>query len=242
MQNYFKRQIVLDTETTGLNITNNINTTHRIIEIGAVEIINREITKNFFHVYINPGRPIDKGAFKIHNISDNFLLNKPKFLEIVHSFINYVNKSELIIHNASFDIRFINNELNIVKFPVLAIEKYCHIIDTLSIARKLYPGKKNTLDKLCKRLDIKNCERKLHNAILDAKLLAKVYLRMTRTQDKLVFSNKVDYLSKKINFVNNIKKLNKTLLLANTKELSAHEQYLDLMYRNNKKCIWKKLK
>ncbi|QTM69278.1 DNA polymerase III subunit epsilon [Buchnera aphidicola (Hormaphis cornu)] len=241
MQNYIERQVVLDTETTGIEICDNIDKTHRIIEIGAVEIIDRHLTENAFHTYLNPHRLIDKEAFKIHGISDSFLTNKPNFKIISREFINFIKNSELIIHNASFDIKFIEHEFKIAKINIQKVTEICTVIDTLDIARKKFPGKKNTLDVLCDRLQINKEERRVHSALLDAELLAKVYLRMTRKQKSLIFSKNSDFnIYNKINFHGTKKNLNNILLLANNEEISNHEKYLNLMEKKSKNCIWMK--
>lgn len=240
MKNIFIRQIVLDTETTGLHISNNITKTHRIIEIGAVEIINRKLTGNNFHTYLNPKRLINPEAFKIHGISDSYLLNKPLFKDISKSLIKYIYGSELIIHNSSFDIKFIEHELKISRFSIQRIKDICHVTDTLNMARMIFPGKKNTLDMLCNRLDIKNEKRKLHSALLDATLLAKIYLRMTRKQRTLLFSEKnVFNVNNNFNLKANNKNFNNMLLLANSEEISCHNKYLDFIKKEGKRCFWK---
>lgn len=240
MKNIFKRKIVLDTETTGIDVSEDLTQTHRIIEIGAVEIINRKLTGNNFHTYLNPNRLIDPEAFKIHGISNKFLLDKPYFKNISNDFIEYIYKSELIIHNASFDVKFIENELKISKFNVQKIRDICHITDTLNIARMIFPGKKNTLDILCNRFNIKNEKRKLHSALLDAKLLAQIYLKMTRKQKTLLFAKENDYNINKKNFLClKNKDFSNILLLANSEEIDSHNKYLKWIKQKSKKCFWK---
>jgi DNA polymerase-3 subunit epsilon len=175
------RQIALDTETTGLETSQG----HRIIEIAAVEILNRKLTGKNFHCYINPERDIDAEATNVHGISSHFLKDKPVFSQICQTFIDFVKSSELIIHNASFDIGFINHEFHIIDPALNKITDYCQIIDTLSMAKKRHPGQKNNLDALCHRYHIDNSKRELHGALLDAELLAKVYLAMTGGQASL---------------------------------------------------------
>ncbi len=172
------RQIVLDTETTGLEPSQG----HRIIEIGCVEISNRRTTQNRFHQYINPQREIDEGAVEVHGITNEFLDDKPLFSDIAQDFLAFVNGAELIIHNAPFDVGFINHELKRLGASVQRIEDCCSILDTLSMARQLHPGQKNNLDALCKRYEIDNSSRTLHGALLDAEILADVYLAMTGGQ------------------------------------------------------------
>ncbi|WP_343190099.1 DNA polymerase III subunit epsilon [Buchnera aphidicola] len=227
----FKRKVVLDTETTGINsiLKKNLNR-HRIIEIGAVEIIDRKLTKKKFHCYLNPNRKIENTAFKIHGISNEFLLDKPIFSDIVESFIDFIKNSDLIIHNASFDIKFLEYELSIINHNVNKISQICNIVDTLTLARNLYPGKKNTLDALCKRYKIKNFKRNFHSAILDAKILSELYIRMTRKQNTINFfenkkENKNLYINKK-KFLKNI------LKLANKEEKLFHKKYLNIIKKN----------
>lgn len=172
------RQIVLDTETTGLEPSAG----HRIIEIGCVEIINRRTTNNRFHQYINPEREIDDGAVEVHGITNEFLDDKPLFQHVARDFLAFVEGAELIIHNAPFDVGFINHEFRRLGAPFGQIEDSCRILDTLSMARQLHPGQKNNLDALCKRYEIDNSSRTLHGALLDAEILADVYLAMTGGQ------------------------------------------------------------
>ena len=174
------RQIVLDTETTGLNA----KLGDRIVELACVELVNRRLTGNNFHRYVNPGRPVEEGALKVHGITDEFLADKPKFAEIADEFLEYVRGAELIIHNAAFDVEFLNMELQSCGRGTLADHVAC-VIDTLEHARELHPGKKNSLDALCERYGVDNAHRTLHGALLDAELLAEVYLAMTRGQETL---------------------------------------------------------
>ncbi|HBR98062.1 MAG TPA: DNA polymerase III subunit epsilon, partial [Gammaproteobacteria bacterium] len=166
------RQIVLDTETTGLDPED-----HRIIEIGCVEMRNRQITGNNFHKYLQPDRLIDEGAIEVHGITNEFLADKPRFEDVMADFIAYVEGAELIIHNAPFDTGFLNAELRRAGHPQ-TLEVHCPILDTLALARETYPGQRNSLDALCKRLDISNAHRTLHGALLDSEILAEVYLEL----------------------------------------------------------------
>lgn len=175
------RQIVLDTETTGLEISQN----HRIIEIGCIELIDRRITDNCWHHYINPDRDIDAGAFEVHGISNESLQDKPRFSEISTDFIDYIDGAELVIHNAPFDVGFLNHELSKLDGKSSTIDQYCGVLDTLVMARQKHPGQKNNLDALCKRYEIDNRQRSLHGALLDARILADVYLVMTGGQTAL---------------------------------------------------------
>jgi DNA polymerase-3 subunit epsilon len=172
------RQIVLDTETTGLEPSQG----HRIIEIGCVELMNRRLTGNNLHIYINPERDIDAGALEVHGITNEFLSDKPVFAEIAQTFLEFVEGAELIIHNAPFDIGFLDHELQDLNRGFNKMDNYCNILDTLAIARKKHPGQKNSLDALCKRYFVDNSQRELHGALLDAEILADVYLIMTGGQ------------------------------------------------------------
>lgn len=175
------RQIVLDTETTGLEPSQG----HRIIEIGCVEMIDRRLTGNNFHQYMKPDREIDQGAIEVHGITNQFLSDKPRFGDLVEDFINYVNGAELIIHNAPFDVGFLNAEIARLSGEWSEIATYCQVVDTLVMAKKLHPGQRNSLDALCRRYDINNSHRELHGALLDSEILAEVYLFMTGGQGAL---------------------------------------------------------
>jgi len=175
------RQIVLDTETTGLEPTEG----HRIIEIGCVELLDRRLTRNNFHQYLRPDREIHQGAVQVHGITDEFLCDKPRFPDIAEDFIGYVRGAELIIHNAPFDVGFLNQELGLWREDAEPIDKLCRITDTLIMAKSLHPGQRNNLDALCKRYEVDNSQRDLHGALLDAKILADVYLAMSGGQVSL---------------------------------------------------------
>ncbi len=172
------RQIILDTETTGLSP----NEGHRIIEIGCVELINRQYTNNNFHFYINPERTIEAGAINVHGITNEFLVDKPLFGEVADDLYNYLKGAEVIAHNAPFDLGFLNYEFNLYNPDLNKLDKIATITDTLAIARKLHPGQRNSLDALCKRYSVDSSERDLHGALLDARILAEVYLAMTGGQ------------------------------------------------------------
>lgn len=174
------RQVILDTETTGLNA----RLGDRIIEIGCVELVARRFTGNHFHRYVNPERSVEEGALRVHGITSEFLQDKPRFAEVAAEFIEYVRGAELVIHNAAFDVEFLNAELEKLGLEPLA-SHVAGVVDTLGTARELHPGKKNSLDALCERYQIDNSHRTLHGALLDATLLAEVYLAMTRGQESL---------------------------------------------------------
>ncbi|NWG86805.1 MAG: DNA polymerase III subunit epsilon [Hydrogenophilaceae bacterium] len=174
------RKVVLDTETTGLDPAQG----HRIIEIGALEIVNRQATGRSFHVYLNPDREIDAGAIAVHGLTNEFLADKPRFPDVVEDLLGFVAGAELVIHNAPFDMGFLNAELRLLDRP--ALESTClSVLDTLKMAKDLHPGQKNNLDALCRRYEVDNSNRAYHGALLDAQLLAEVYLAMTRGQESL---------------------------------------------------------
>jgi DNA polymerase III subunit epsilon len=214
------RQIFLDTETTGLYHAQG----HRIIEIAAVEAINRRITSNHFHVYLNPEREIDAAAQEVHGITLEFLQDKPSFFAVAGDFLDFVNGAELIIHNAPFDVGFLNAELGRVDRPNLE-QVAAEIVDTLKMAKEMRPGQRNNLDALCRHYGIDNSRRTLHGALLDAELLAEVYFAMTRGQDSLM----MDMLDTPVELASNESmKANQPLkvLLADADEQAAHQQYL----------------
>ncbi len=225
------RHIFLDTETTGLYA----NQGHRIIEIAAIEIINRRPTNNSFHFYVNPDREIDPAAQEVHGITLDFLQDKPRFTEIASDFIKFVKDATLIIHNAPFDIGFINMELGLIEKPPIE-EAVENVIDTLKMAKDMRPGQRNSLDALCRFYNINNSQRSLHGALLDAQLLAEVYLAMTRGQEDLMIDfqyNGSDIVGEK----NAKRPTNLFILKANDEELKSHEAYLNKM-KGEKKLAW----
>jgi DNA polymerase-3 subunit epsilon len=225
------RHIFLDTETTGLYA----NQGHRIIEIAAVEIVNRRPTNHSFHFYLNPDREIDPAAQEVHGITLDFLQDKPRFTEIASDFIKFIKDATLIIHNAPFDVGFINMELGLIEKPPIE-EVVSKIIDTLKMAKDMRPGQRNSLDALCRFYNIDNSQRSLHGALLDAQLLAEVYLAMTRGQEDLM----IDFQYSGSDFAGEKNaKLPRNLfvLKANDEELEKHEAYLNKM-QGAKKMIW----
>ncbi len=181
------RQVVLDTETTGLEPEHG----HRVIEIGAVELIDRKLTRRHFHRYVNPQREIDGGALAVHGITQDFLADKPEFADIADEFLAFIDGAELIIHNAPFDISFLDHELERID-RAHRIDEICTVVDTLAVARHKHPGQKNSLDALCRRYDVDNSQRDLHGALLDAEILADVYLMMTGGQTALFVGDEVE--------------------------------------------------
>ena len=194
------RQIVLDTETTGLETSQD----HRIIEIGCVEMVNRKLTGRHYHQYINPERKVDEGAMEFHGITDEYLQDKPLFSAISSEFLDFLDGAELIIHNAPFDLGFINHELKKLGKKTPLLESSCRVIDTLGLARQKHPGQKNSLDALCKRYGVDNSQRDLHGALLDSEILADVYLLMTGGQVNLNINQQGDSESGEINTASTI--------------------------------------
>lgn len=229
------RQIVLDTETTGLSP----ETGHRVIEIGCVELIDRKLTGNHFHFYLNPQRLVDAGAFRVHGISDEFLKDKPFFKDVVASFVEFIQGSELIIHNAPFDVGFLNSELSLVKWPKKLLH-YVSVCDTLVMAREKHPGQRNSLDVLCKRYDIDNSNRELHGALLDAQILASVYLAMTGGQGSL-FDNDAPVVQQAAMEKNSAPlSLSNTspVYLATAEENQQHEEFVQFIIKKSGVNLW----
>ena len=231
------RQIILDTETTGLEPKQG----HRIIEIGCIELINRRKTERNFHQYLNPERDIEDGAFNIHGLSNEFLSDKSRFADIAQEFIDFIRDGELIIHNAPFDVGFINAELKLLGKKWGKIEDYCIVFDTLVLAREKHPGQKNNLDALCKRYEVDNSQRDLHGALLDAQILLDVYLKMTGGQTDLTFHSVATshgVKGKSEQYINN--KHKKLVVIEPTEnELAEHRMLLEsIKDKNEGKCIW----
>ncbi len=240
-----QRQIVLDTETTGLDPLQG----HRIIEIGCVELVNRRLTGNHFHQYLQPDRVIDPEVIRIHGITNEFLAEKPRFAEIAADFLKFVKEAELIIHNAPFDIGFLNHELSCWGRGWSNMMEFCTVLDTLQLARQRHPGQKNTLDALCKRYEIDNTHRSLHGALLDAEILADVYLAMTREQVALGLSAQLEATpSLRSDIDCSVKRLRTkrvvpVVLRATEDECGAHQRYLEVIDKNSGgNCLWKALK
>lgn len=232
------RQIVLDTETTGLSAENG----DRIIEIGCVELLNRKLTGNNLHHYINPERDSHEDALKVHGISNEFLRDKPKFAQLADEILDYLSGAELIIHNAPFDIGFLNKELE--RLGRKPVKTYIDgVIDTLVMAKEMFPGKRNGLDALCDRLDVDNSGRTLHGALLDAELLADVYINMTRGQDALIMDPGVVEVSAGEELVQvDLSRLELPVLAANEQESRAHDTVLaDIDKASKGNTLWRKL-
>lgn len=229
-----RRQIILDTETTGLDPA-----THGIIEIGCIELENRRFTSHYFHQYVNPQRSIDEGALAIHGISNQFLADKPLFKEIADDLFAYLDGAELIIHNAPFDLGFLDREFGLFKGDFGKLTDYCDVLDTLPLARKLHPGQRNSLDALCKRYKVDNSHRDLHGALKDAQLLGEVYLRMTGGQ--MYFNvapthEQTNGITSEKFFAGNVSDT-LVVLKANEEEQALHEAYLKWL-KEQGECMW----
>jgi DNA polymerase III subunit epsilon len=229
------RQIVLDTETTGLNV----RLGDRIVEIGCIELISRRVTGNHFHRYINPGRAIEDGALRVHGITDEFLQDKPRFAQIAAEFLDYVRGAELIIHNAAFDIEFLNAELATLGLEPIEHHVAC-ITDTLQQARELHPGRKNSLDALCERYEIDNSHRTLHGALLDAELLAEAYLAMTRGQESLAIELEAPARAAATFHASTSERLPLMVIVATDEELAEHALVLAAIAKESKgRLVWR---
>jgi DNA polymerase-3 subunit epsilon len=233
------RQIVLDTETTGLEPSEG----HRIIEIGCVELLERRLTRNNFHQYIQPDREIDQGAVDVHGITNEFLRDRPRFGDLAQDFIAYVEGAELIIHNAPFDVGFLDHELGLWRQDAPRIEHLCQVTDSLEMARRLHPGQRNSLDALCKRYGVDNSRRDLHGALLDAEILADVYMAMTGGQASLAFGGQGgDSVVEDVRFpVRRLPANRKPLpvVRASATELAAHGERLAAIDKaSGGQCLW----
>jgi DNA polymerase-3 subunit epsilon len=234
------RQVVLDTETTGLEV----EAGHRILEIGCVEIVGRKLTRRHYHQYVNPKRDIDDGALEVHGITPQFLADKPVFKDVWEGFLEFVDGSELIIHNSSFDIGFLNQEMRLLSPSLGALTDYCTVIDSLALARNKHPGQKNNLDALCKRYSVDNSQRDLHGALLDAEILADVYLLMTGGQVTLGLGDDSESSRRAQGAVKlDVNRAKLKVIKASDAELTAHQEKLDKL---DSKCesgsVWRKAK
>ena len=235
------RQVVLDTETTGLEPSQG----HRIIELGCVELVNRRVTERHFHQYIRPDREIEAGALEVHGITNEFLKDKPRFASIAQDFIAFIDGAEVIIHNAPFDVGFINHELSLSGEARGRLEDHCTIVDTLELARQLHPGQKNSLDALCKRYAVDNSQRTRHGALLDAEILADVYLSMTGGQATLALGGEETPVigeSRSSQRRRMIEHPPLRIIRASPQEIEAHVKRLEAIDVVSKgQCIWKRL-
>lgn len=235
------RQIVLDTETTGLEH----NQGHRLIEVGCVELIDRKLTGRHYHQYLNPEREIDAGAIEVHGITNQMLADKPLFAQIADHLLAFIGDAELIIHNAPFDLGFLNMEFGRLGRGIAPVERVCSIVDTLVMARQRHPGQKNNLDALCQRYGVDNSQRDLHGALLDAEILADVYLRMTGGQTALELAAEEGELNAGAGSGGGIRRLDPAraalvVIRANAEELAGHEQRLAAIDKaSGGKTIWR---
>lgn len=233
------RQIILDTETTGLEP----KLGHRIIEIGCVEVIERRLTGRHYHQYLQPDREIDAGAIEVHGITNEFLADKPRFRDVSADFIDFIKGAELVIHNAPFDVGFINHEFRLLERTHDQLESFCSVLDTLALARQMHPGQRNSLDALCKRYDIDNTQRTLHGALLDAEILADVYLMMTGGQRKLLLGGEESASGSQAQAVRRVALTAGSLQVvrASNDELVAHEARLAAIEKQSGSCVWREL-
>jgi DNA polymerase III subunit epsilon len=233
------RQIVLDTETTGLEVEQQ----HRIIEIGCVELNNRRITGRSFHRYLNPQRDIDVGAEQVHGLTQERLAKEPTFLDVHAEFLEFVRDAELIIHNAPFDVAFLNAEFERIA-SAHRVADLCRVLDTLALARQMHPGQRNSLDALCKRYSVDNSQREYHGALLDARILAEVYLAMTGGQGSLILSAESDTVRSRArqHLPNRLSQVPIIVVNANEDESAAHEHILALLDKaSTGKTVWRRL-
>ena len=234
------RQIVLDTETTGLEPSDG----HRIIEIGCVELVDRQLTGSSYHQYINPDRTIDAGAIEVHGITNESLVDKPHFADVADEFLAFIRDSELVIHNAPFAVGFINHEFSLLATAPGVVADYCMVLDTLALARRLHPGQRNNLDALCRRYEIDNSRRELHGALLDAEILADVYLIMTGGQVSLSLDSNIDRNGERQSSLRRVDAGRAPLkvIRASAEESEAHQARLDAL---DKACdrgsVWRRL-
>jgi len=235
------RQIILDTETTGLEPSQG----HRIIEIGCVELVNRRLTGNHYHQYIQPDREVPDDAIEIHGITNEFLVDKPRFEQIAREFVDFIKGAELVIHNAPFDVGFINHEFARLGLEWGKVQEQCGILDTLKMAREMHPGQRNTLDALCKRYDVDSSSRTLHGALLDSEILADVYLAMTGGQTLLFMEAEKEQSASAQSQERVLISADRPALRvigASADELSAHAGYMDLVEKfAGGASVWREL-
>ena len=230
------RIVVLDTETTGLDAKSG----HRIIEIGCVELSERRLTGNNLHIYLQPDRDIDAGAMAVHGITNEFLIDKPRFAEIVDELQKYLVGAELIIHNAPFDVGFLENEFRLCNKPMV-LSEVCKVTDSLAMARKQFPGQRNNLDTLCKRLGVNNSHRTLHGALLDSEILADVYLTMTGGQTTLLLDQDAATGAEEIDIAAQVDLSKLQVIRAGAEENAEHELWLEKLRKSDKGCAWDRL-
>jgi DNA polymerase-3 subunit epsilon len=234
------RQVVLDTETTGLEV----ELDHRIIEIGCVELFNRRLTGKSFHQYLNPGRDIEEGAIQVHGLTSERLAQEPTFSQVHLEFLEFIRDAELIIHNAPFDVAFLNAELKRIEAEH-RVADLCRVLDTLALARQMHPGQRNSLDALCKRYSVDNSHREYHGALLDARILAEVYLAMTGGQGSFILSAESDTLrglERETAPARSMSDIRIVVVAASEEERAAHEHILALLDKaSSGKTVWRTL-
>lgn len=232
------RQVVLDTETTGLETREG----HRIIEIGCVELNDRKLTGRNYHQYLQPDREVDEGAAEVHGITDEFLADKPRFADVAEDFLSFIRGAELVIHNAPFDVGFLDYELGLLGEEWGRVAHYCGVLDTLQLARDLHPGQKNSLDALCKRYEIDNTQRELHGALLDAEILSDVYLAMTGGQTSLSLGGAEGEAAAEAGTIRRLPadRPALTVVRASAPEREAHQARLEAIDEaSDGRCLWK---
>lgn len=231
------RQVVLDTETTGLDPAHG----HRVIEIGCVEIQDRKLTGRHFHCYLNPDREIDAAAIEVHGLTSHFLADKPRFHQVESEFLEFIDGAELVIHNAPFDVGFLDHELRGTKSGASSIASFCPVLDSLVLAREKHPGQRNNLDALCKRYGVDNTQRELHGALLDAEILADVYLTMTSGQSSLLLTEEEteDSSRRRKAKKQNSERQKIAVIKAGSEELAAHRKRLEEIDASSEDgCLW----
>ncbi|MFK8082502.1 MAG: DNA polymerase III subunit epsilon [Granulosicoccus sp.] len=233
LQKGSSRVVVLDTETTGLDTRDG----HRIIEVGCVEMVERRLTGNNLHIYLQPDRDIDAGAMAVHGITNEFLVDKPRFAHVAQELKEYLLGAELIIHNADFDVGFLEHEFTLCDMP-LELKRVCKVTDTLAMARKQFPGQKNNLDALCKRLGVNNSHRTLHGALLDSEILADVYLVMTGGQTALLLDQDTATGSVTVDLAATVDVGQLKVISASSEETEAHMQWLEKLRASDDGCAW----
>ena len=236
LQNDSSRLVVLDTETTGLDTRDG----HRIIEVGCVEMSQRRLTGNNMHIYLQPDRDIDPGAMAVHGITNEFLIDKPRFAHIAAELRDYLLGAELIIHNADFDVGFLEYEFALCDMP-LELSRVCKVTDTLAMARKQFPGQKNNLDALCKRLGVNNSHRTLHGALLDSEILADVYLVMTGGQTALSLDQDTATGDTSVDLAATVDMGKLKVIAANDHDSEAHQEWLERLRKADGGCVWDRL-
>lgn len=236
LQKSNSRVVVLDTETTGLDVKDG----HRIIEVGCVEMKERKLTGNNLHLYLQPDRAIDAGALAVHGISNEFLADKPRFAHVAEELREFLVGAELVIHNAPFDIGFLESEFSLCGMP-LDLNELCKVTDSLPLARKKFPGQKANLDALCKRLGVNNSQRTLHGALLDSEILADVYLAMTGGQTAMALDQDATNQAVTVDLATSVDLSKLAVVKGSESDTAAHEQWLETLRAGDQGCVWDKM-